>query len=116
MSFSAAHADSFYREVLREGQVWAIKDDNGFPAPSRRDGQRAMPFWSLRSRAESIIDRVEAYARFVPEAITLNVWRERWLVGLAKDGIQVGLNWSGSDATGFDLAAADVARNLAARS
>lgn len=115
MSVSAAHADAFYVEVLREGEVWGIRDDGGFPAPKNSDGQRAMPFWSLRSRAERVISHVDAYAEFVPEVIPLNVWRERWLAGLEKDGVHVGLNWSGQRAIGFDLPAVDVARNLSAR-
>jgi hypothetical protein len=34
---------------------------------------------------------------------------------LAKDGLLVGLNWSGGTATGYDVASEDVERNLAAR-
>ena len=115
MSIGAAHADAFYVEVLRNGEVWGIRDDGGFPAPENSDGQRAMPFWSLRSRAERVIETVDAFAEFAAEAIPLDVWRERWLTGLDKDGVHVGLNWSGSRATGFDLPAADVKRNLSAR-
>jgi hypothetical protein len=115
MSISAAHADAFYVEVLREREVWGIRDDGGFPAPRNPDGYRAMPFWSLRTRAVRVIERVEAYAGFVPEAIPLDVWREHWLTGLEQDGVHVGLNWSGPRAAGFDVAAPDVGRNLAAR-
>lgn len=115
MSVSAAQADAFYREILREGEVWGIQDSGGFPAPENMAGQRAMPFWSLRSRAERVIAAVDAYADFVPESIPLTRWREQWLVGLEKDGVHVGINWSGARAAGFDLPASDVARNLAAR-
>jgi hypothetical protein len=115
MAISAAQANSFYEEIFQTGEVWTIRDDDGFPAPENADGQRAMPFWSLRSRAEKVIAAVDAYSGFVPESIPLDVWRERWLAGLDKDGIHVGLNWSGVRATGFDLPATDVAHNLAAR-
>ncbi|MCC2317089.1 DUF2750 domain-containing protein [Cellulomonas sp. zg-Y138] len=41
-------------------------------------------------------------------------FRSRWLPGLGRDGIRVGVNWSGPAATGYDLVAADVELNLLA--
>jgi uncharacterized protein DUF2750 len=114
MSVSAAQADAFYREVLARAEVWAIRDEGGFPAPQTPKG-RAMPFWSARSRAETVIESVPAYEGFEPVPLTLDEWRSRWLSRLSKDGLRVGLNWSGSKATGFDLDPEDVERNLAAR-
>ena len=52
MSTSALQADAFYEEVLREGAVWTIRDAGGYPSPNAADGGRAMPFWSLQTRAE----------------------------------------------------------------
>jgi hypothetical protein len=114
VSTSAAQAAAFYREVLREQSVWTIRDDAGYPAPLNADGERTQPFWSLRTRAEHVVTQVPAYAGFRVEEILLDPFRERWLSGLEKDGIRVGLNWSGARATGYDIAAADVERNLAA--
>lgn len=114
MSVSAAHADAFYAEALRAGQVWAIRDESGFPAP-RTPAGRAMPFWSARSRAVQVIETVDDYAAFEPVPLTLEQWRNRWLPGLAEDGLRVGLNWSGARAVGYDLAPHEVERNLAAR-
>ena len=74
-----------------------------------------MPFWSLRSRAEGIVTKVPAYAGFEVVGLPLDEWRARWLPGLQRDGIRVSLNWSGDRATGFDLSAEDVERNLLAR-
>lgn len=114
MSVSAAHADAFYKEVLKRDEVWAIRDDEGFPAPPS-DGKRVMPFWSAKSRAERIVANVEAYRGFEVVALPLTEWRARWLPGLGKDGLLVGLNWSGGLATGYDLEPSDVERNLSAR-
>ena len=114
MSVSAAQAEAFYQEVLRAGEVWAIRDGAGFPAPLTPEG-RAMPFWSARSRAMKVIDNVDAYEGFEPVQLTLDEWRSRWLPGLAKDGIRVGLNWSGARAVGYDLNPDDVEDNLSAR-
>ena len=114
MSVSTAQADAFYREVVEHSTVWGVRDSDGFPAPATPDG-RAMPFWSLRSRADRIVTAVPAYAGFEVVGLPLDEWRARWLPGLRRDGIRVGLNWSGKNATGFDLPAEDVERNMAAR-
>lgn len=74
-----------------------------------------MPFWSLRSRAVAIVAQVPAYADFEVVGLPLDEWRSRWLPGLQRDGICVGLNWSGESATGFDLSAEDVERSMRAR-
>ena len=71
-----------------------------------------MPFWSLRSRAERVIAGVTAYEHFVVFEVPLAEFRSTWLTGLERDGLLVGLNWSGPSATGYDLAAVDVERNL----
>ena len=114
MTQSAAHADAFYAESLAHRTVWAIRDSGGLPAPEGSAG-RSMPFWSLKSRAERVVASVPAYVGFEVLPIPLHEWRSRWLPGLERDGIRAGLNWSGSDATGFDVEAEAVERNLAAR-
>lgn len=94
--------------------MWGIRDEEGFPAPQTPNG-RAMPFWSKRSRAERVIAEVPTYARFNTVELSLDEWRSRWLPGLQRDGVRIGLNWSGDRATGFDLPASDVEANLKAR-
>ena len=115
MSTSAAHAAAFYEEAARERTVWGIRDENGFPAPVNGSGERSMPFWSLRSRAERVVEQVPAYAGFEVVEIPLDAFVERWLPGLATDGLLVGLNWSGTSATGYDIPATEVADHLVPR-
>lgn len=100
---------------LAKARSGALRTRAGFPRRSISDGQRAMPFWSLRSRAERVISTVDAYVDFLPESVPLDVWRNRWLVGLGKNGIRVDINWSGDRATGFDLTPSDVEANLSTR-
>jgi hypothetical protein len=114
VSISAAHSNAFYSEVLDHGEVWTVRDGAGFPAPVS-DRARVMPFWSLSTRAQRVVDTVEAYHGFDVVALPLTEWRSRWLPGLQRDGVLVGLNWSGERATGYDLAAQEVAENLNAR-
>jgi len=114
VSTSAAQADAFYREVLEQDAVWSIKDSEGFPAPKTPEG-RTMPFWSLRSRADLVISTVPAYAGFEAVAIPLSEWRSRWLPGLKRDGVRVGLNWAGPNAMGFDVEPDAVEQRIVAR-
>jgi len=100
--------------VLRNETVWGIRDADGIPAP-KSAGNRVMPFWSTESRAQRIIDQVEAYRGFEVVSLPLDVWRSRWLPGLAKDGLLVGLNWSGKSAKGYDVTPADAEAALVAR-
>ena len=113
MSTSAAQASAFYTEALRDRTVWGIRDSGGFPAPLNGSGERAMPFWSKESRVRKIVEQVAAYDGFELVEIPIDVFQERWLPGLEKDGVRVGLNWSGKSATGYDLPAEDVAARLA---
>lgn len=113
MRTSAAQAAAFYQEVLRAGSVWTIRDAGGYPAPPDASGEPAQPFWSLRSRAERVVQRVPAYAGFEVVEIDLEAFRSRWLPGLKGDGLCVGLNWSGPRATGYDVSPEDVERRLA---
>ena len=114
MSIAPAQATAFYREVAKSRIMWAIKDSGGFPAPVGNDGNRAMPFWSSESRALKIIQNVPAYRDFTPVAIEWQVFCERWVPGLTNDGLVVGVNWSGDQATGFDIAPAVVQENVEA--
>jgi len=103
MSNAASHASTFYRQVAAEGKVWTICDAGGIPSPINSEGNRSMPFWSSLSRVQEIIANVPAYSGFEPKEISLEGFRDRWLPGLKRDGLLVGVNWSGPKAKGYDL-------------
>lgn len=67
-----------------------------------------MPFWSTLSRVRRIIRTVPAYRGFTPHAVSWDELRNRWLPGLEKDGLLVGVNWSGPRARGYDVNPADL--------
>jgi len=110
MSQSASQAAAFYRDVAAGKRVWTLKDDGGFPAPKTSSGERAQPFWSSLSRVERIIQTVPAYAGFRPHELSWEEFRDRWIPGLTKDGLKIGVNWSGARATGYDVEPATVQR------
>jgi len=114
MSQAASQASAFYREVVKTGKVWTIRDAGGYPAPKGAGGKRVQPFWSSLSRVERIIRTVPAYAGFTPDEIPWDEFLSAWVPGLTKDGILVGVNWSGARARGYDIEAEQVARNVAA--
>jgi hypothetical protein len=103
MTQSSLQADAFYKDVARTKKVWGIKDKSGIPAPIGDKGKRAMPFWSSPSRVQKIIETADAYAGFETFELAWDVFRDRWLPGLEKDGLMVGVNWSGSRAVGYDV-------------
>jgi hypothetical protein len=114
MSQAASQAAAFYREVAETGKVWTIRDAGGYPAPKGDGGKRAQPFWSSLGRVERVISTVPAYAGFEPDEITWDKFLSAWVPGLTRDGILVGINWSGERALGYDVEPEQVARNVAA--
>jgi hypothetical protein len=102
VSQAAPQAAAFRREVLERGEVWVVQDERGVPAPVSGDGRRAMPFWSSRARAERAAD-AEQFAGCRPRRLTLREFEDRWLPGLERDGLLVGVNWTGARFTGYDV-------------
>lgn len=114
MSNAGSQAWAFYREVAESRVVWTVRDDQGYPAPKNSSGQRAQPFWSSRRRVEKIIATVPAYAVFRPEEISWEDFCAKWVPECERDGMLVGVNWSGPRATGFDMKPSDVQRAVEA--
>lgn len=71
-----------------------------------------MPFWSSKTRVEKIIKTAAAYASFEPHSITLDDFLNDWIPGLKKDGLLIGVNWSGPKATGYDIAPDEVKASI----
>jgi hypothetical protein len=72
VSQAASQAATFYAQSVENDAVWTVRDEGGYPAPKNREGRRAQPFWSSRSRVDRIIKNVPAYTGFEPEEIPLS--------------------------------------------
>lgn len=92
--------------------MWTIKDSGGFPAPKNSDGKRSVPFWSQLDFVENIIQTIPSYGEFVPYELSLEEFMTKWVPGMTKDGLLVGLNWSGKMVTGFDYEPIVVKKNI----
>jgi hypothetical protein len=103
MSQAASQAWAFYREVAAKRMVWTVRDEGGFPALLTSSGKRAQPFWSSRSRVERIIRSVPAYSGFAPYEVSWEDFCTKWVPDLVRDGLLVGVNWSGKRAVGYDI-------------
>lgn len=112
MSQSSAQYHVFIKEILEYQKVWTIKDDQGFPSSPNSDGETAIPFWSLETRVEKILENVPRYRNFRVNEITLDDFINKWLTGLEADGLYVGVNWSGKSATGYDIKPKDVRKRI----
>ena len=112
MSQAASQAAAFYRQSVENDAVWTVRDERGYPTVTNREGRRAQPFWSSRSRVERVIKNVPAYKGFEPEEIPLNTFLEKWVSGLEGDGSLIGVNWSGTRAVGYDLEPQDVRESI----
>jgi hypothetical protein len=103
MSQASSQAWAFYRDVASNRVLWTVRDAGGFPAPVTASGKRAQPFWSSRSRVERIVKSVPAYSGFEPYEVSWEDFCNKWVPGLANDGLLIGVNWSGKRAVGYDI-------------
>jgi hypothetical protein len=77
-------------------------------------GERAQPFWSSRARVERIIRSVPAYSGFEPYEVSWADFVRKWVPDLVKDGLLIGVNWSGKRAVGYDIEPDNLVRNVEA--
>jgi hypothetical protein len=67
-----------------------------------------------KSRVERIIKSVPGYAGLVPLGSSWSNFLKIWVKELDRQGVQVGVNWSGPNATGFEFPASVVAGKVQA--
>jgi len=63
-----------------------------------------MPFWYSERRALNLISKSPAYYKaFKPFRIDWDKFCLNWVPDLTKDGLQIGVNWTGKRAIGYDM-------------
>ena len=93
--------------------MWTVGiGDN--PVTLESNGVRVQPMWSSRSRVEKIIANVKAYSNCTVLGIKWSEFERLWLDLLVKEGVLLGLNWSGAKANGYEMPARLVAESVRA--
>lgn len=111
MSTAALHASKFYEQVVSDDKVFTFDDGDGYSV-FRVNGEDVIPFWSSRTRLEKIKKAHLKYAKQEIAEEPFPVFMSDTLPLLEKEGIRVGVNWSGQRLTGYDITVAELRRNL----
>ncbi|MEU0410517.1 DUF2750 domain-containing protein [Streptomyces griseorubiginosus] len=112
MSQSGSQAAAFFRDVRQSGVVWLVRDGNGSPTHLSADGTRSLPFWSTSPRAQRAAKIWGRGLRF--ESLPLDTWCDRVLPDAARDGLAIGINWSGARLVGWSFTPDEVLNRLSA--
>jgi Protein of unknown function (DUF2750) len=112
MSQSGSQAAAFFRDVRQNRVVWLVRDDDGSPTHISADGKRSLPFWSTSARAQRAAKIWGCGLRV--ESMPLHAWCDRELPDAARDGLVIGINWSGPRLAGWSFTPMEVLNRLAA--
>ncbi|MFE9859382.1 DUF2750 domain-containing protein [Streptomyces sp. NPDC005780] len=111
MSQSGSQAAAFFKDVSRSGVVWFVRDDEGSPAHLAADGTRSFPFWSTSARAQRA---AKIWGRGLRVgSMPLGIWCDHVLPDAARDGLVIGINWSGPRLVGWSFTPKEVLNRLA---
>jgi hypothetical protein len=101
MSIAAAQYDKFREQVVAEERAFTFTDRGELLVYPVRGGE-TVPFWSSRSRLETIQQRLPKYQQWqITELAFPEFWRR--LDRMEREGIQAGINWSGAKLTGYNV-------------
>jgi uncharacterized protein DUF2750 len=110
MSIAAAQYDKFKEQVVNEGRAYTFTDNGELLVYPVHSGE-TVPFWSSRSRLETIQKRLPKYRQWQITQLTFAEFWER-LAQLERENVQIGANWSGAQLMGYNVAAADLRAGL----
>jgi hypothetical protein len=113
-----ANHERFIRRVVASGEVWALESPDGWAACESVEDvdegdeeapREVMPFWSDRAYAQRAA--AGEWEHFVPTAIPLDLFIDRWLKDMHDDGTLVGTNWD-AHGCGVEIEAIELAQAL----
>ncbi|MEU1276128.1 DUF2750 domain-containing protein [Streptomyces sp. NPDC005799] len=112
MSQSGSQAAAFFRDVRQSRVVWLVRGDEGSPTHLSADGARSLPFWSTSARARRAA-KIWGHGLRVG-SMPLDTWCEHVLPDAARDGLLIGVNWSGPRLVGWSFTSGEVLNRLGA--
>lgn len=74
----------FLTGAVVQSRVWTLKDAGGFVSFRDEEGRDCFPFWPAPESAEALAN--DDWSDCRAEPLTLTVFMERWLTGMARDG------------------------------
>ncbi|MFF0836610.1 MULTISPECIES: DUF2750 domain-containing protein [unclassified Streptomyces] len=112
MSQSGSQTAAFFRDVRQSRMLWLVRGEGGIPTHLSEDGVRSLPFWSTSARAQRAA-KIWGHGLRVG-SMSLDTWCEHVLPDAARDGLVIGINWSGPRLIGWSFTSAEVRNRLAA--
>jgi hypothetical protein len=111
VSIAAAQATKFYEQVVAEGRLFTFtQNDEYLIYPI--EGKEVVPFWSSKTRLESIQAGHPKYQKYQISEVSLERFLKEDLQLLEGERLSVGVNWSGARLTGYDISAQDLRKNI----
>jgi hypothetical protein len=111
MSIASAQYDKFREQVVTDERVFTFTTGDGdvLVHPSRSG--ETVPFWSSRSRLEATQKRLPKYREFEITELSL---AQFWVLlrDFEKEGLKIGVNWSGEGLMGFNVPVTDLRMGL----
>ena len=77
----------FVRQVADFQEIWSLRTADGWVSMGDDAGARSIPVWPHRRYAE--VFATGDWSDAEPTSIEMEVWMERWLPGMAGDGVGV---------------------------
>lgn len=100
---AGTQAQAFFTEVAETGDVWSLGNGQSMFVVLSASGARVFPLWSSRRRAQRILETAPGYTGCKVLGNSWNNFLDNWAAILERDGILVGVNWVGANASGFEM-------------
>ena len=106
---SSQQANAFCREVIASGEVFVVEHEQFGPVTWPLAGhQHARPVWSSRRRVVRMLEGPLAAPGLVVVSHSWDEFCAEIVPETEREGLLIGLNWSGPRARGYNLAPSDV--------
>lgn len=89
----------FIKKIAEKEELWGLYED-GWAMSEDDDGGLLIPFWPLKEYAEHCA--INEWKSYNARRIALNVFIEKWLPKMKKDGLKVSIFSNGVDAVNID--------------
>jgi hypothetical protein len=100
----------FVQKVTDFEEVWGIYHDNGWAVMSDNNSNMVIPFWPEEEFA--LLCCTEQWEGYVPKAISLNDFMNKWLPGMEKDHRMVNVFLTADEKQGVIIRPLELLKDL----